>query len=78
MCQECLREGGVALAMEEMLSRPLTKNGHRREPIVDHIIPAHRITASQFEDMCNLETICDKHHSIKSVEDAKKYGVARR
>jgi 5-methylcytosine-specific restriction endonuclease McrA len=66
------------MAMEEMLSRPKTKTGKTREPIVDHVIPAHRIPRSKFHDMDHLETVCDKHHSLKSAEDAKKYGVAPR
>lgn len=78
LCQQCLREGGLAMAMEEMASRPLTKNGNVREPIVDHVIPAHAIPASRFHDMENLETMCDHHHRIKSVEDLKKYGAANR
>ena len=78
LCQECLREGGLAMAMEEMLSRQQTKSGGTREPIVDHIIPAHRIPAARFNDMDNLQTLCDRHHVAKSVDDAKKYGVAPR
>jgi 5-methylcytosine-specific restriction endonuclease McrA len=66
------------LAMEEMASRPRTKNGNIREPIVDHIKPAHAIPESEFHNMENLETICDRHHRIKTCDDVKKYGAAKR
>jgi 5-methylcytosine-specific restriction endonuclease McrA len=78
LCQECLREGGLGMAMEEMASRPRTKNGATREPIVDHIIPAHAIPRNRFYDLDNLQTLCDRHHSIKTANDLKKYGAAKR
>lgn len=78
LCQECLKVGGLGLAMEEMLSRPRNKDGSTREPPVDHIIPAHAIPRSQFYDMDNLQTLCVRHNAEKAVEDAKKYGVAPR
>lgn len=78
MCKMCLNEGGIGLAMEEMASRPRTKNGNTREPIVDHIVPAHRIPKDRFYDMDNLQTLCDRHHAEKTADDLKKYGAARR
>lgn len=78
LCQHCLREGGLAQAMDEMANRPRTKNGNIREPIVDHIVPAHAIPRDRFYDMDNLETVCDLHHSRKTQDDLKKYGAAIR
>lgn len=78
LCQMCLKEGGLAHAMAEMASRTLTKNGNVKEPTVDHIIPAHRIPESKFYDEDNLQTLCDRHHAEKTVDDLKKYGAARR
>lgn len=78
MCQECKRVGGLGLAMAEMASRPRTKTGKVREPIVDHIIPAHARPMSAFYDMDNLQTLCDQHHAEKTAEDLKKYGAAKR
>jgi 5-methylcytosine-specific restriction endonuclease McrA len=78
LCQECLREGGLGMAMEEMMSRPRTKTGKTLEPIVDHIVPAHRRPMSQFHDWDNLQTICFRHHALKTADDLKKYGAAPR
>lgn len=77
LCQQCLREGGLAQAMEEMMSRSLNKDGSVRQPPVDHIIPGHA-DRSRFYDMTNLETLCEMHNQLKTQSDAKKYGVAKR
>ena len=78
LCQQCLREGGLAQAMEEMLSRATNKDGSTRQPPVDHIIPAHARPRSMFYDMDNLQTLCCRHNDLKTIEDAKRYGVAPR
>jgi 5-methylcytosine-specific restriction endonuclease McrA len=73
-----LRQDGLADAMAEMMDRPLTKNGKRLEPIVDHIIPAHVRPESEFYDEDNLQTICRRHHAEKTQADLRKYGAAKR
>jgi 5-methylcytosine-specific restriction endonuclease McrA len=78
LCQECLREGGMAMAMEEMLCRPENGDGSTRNPPVDHIKPAHACTPEEFYDPANLEVLCVRHNKLKADRDVAKYGIARR
>lgn len=78
LCQDCLREGGLAQAMDEMLSRPRNQDGSMRMPPVGHIKPGHVCSEAEFYDPANLRTQCDRHNALQREKDAAVYGSARR
>jgi 5-methylcytosine-specific restriction endonuclease McrA len=78
MCVKCSAGDLFGPVIEEMETRRRNKDGALMALIVDHIIPAHRIPRSKFHDMDNLQTLCAHHHSLKTVDDLKKYGAAKR
>lgn len=70
LCRMCLDEGGLAMAVESMVSAT------ERHP-VDHIVPAH-VRPDLFFDETNLQVLCPRHHAEKTAEDLKIYGAAPR
>lgn len=76
MCHECVRKGAMAIANDEMLSRPRNQDGSMRMPPVGHIIPGHK--CKDFYDIANLRTQCDRHNALQREADTATYGSARR
>ena len=70
LCQHCLKEGGIALAMEQ-LSRTKQAN------IVDHIMPLH-VRPDWRLEMENCQTLCRSCHAAKTHRDNQRYGSATR
>lgn len=54
-----------------VMCKPLLRPGR----IVDHVIPVH-VAPNRRLDETNLQTLCDSHHTYKTITDLKIYGSA--
>lgn len=68
LCQHCLKEGGLAQAMES-----LARSTHAQP--VDHIVPLH-VRPDWRLELSNLQTLCVSHNKKKSDIDIQMYGSA--
>lgn len=68
LCQHCLKEGGLAQAMES-----LARSTHAQP--VDHIVPLH-VRPDWRLELSNLQTLCVSHNKKKSDIDTQMYGSA--
>ena len=66
LCQQCLRDGGLGVAMEQL-------SGSVMANPVDHIIPIHVRPEWRLEEL-NCQTLCQYHNAVKRERDNAKYG----